>query len=96
MTVRFILAATLLLCPIMGSCSRQPAGTPAPGAARPPETVELAPVRRMPVTQWVDVSGTLEPNERVLVAAKVAGRVAAVEHDLGDRVADGAVLARID
>lgn len=58
--------------------------------------MEVAPLQRLPVTRWVEVSGTLEANERVLVSAKVSGRVVAVEADLGDRVGDGAVLARID
>jgi RND family efflux transporter MFP subunit len=58
--------------------------------------VEVAAVQRAPVTVWVDTSGTLEPDEKVQVSARVMGRVKSVEHDLGDRVADGEVLARID
>lgn len=80
----------------IGGCGgHQPAGATAKGE-RSPEPVELAAVQHLPVTRWVDVSGTLEANERVSVSAKVAGRVLAVEHDLGDRVSDGAVLAKID
>lgn len=95
-TVRML--AVLVVASAAGavvSCGpRAPEG--ASKAERAAEPVEVGAVQRLPVTVWVDASGTLEPDERVQVAAKVAGRVASVEHDLGDRVADGEVLARLD
>ncbi|HZW07368.1 MAG TPA: biotin/lipoyl-binding protein, partial [Phycisphaerales bacterium] len=79
---------------VLAACGRRP--QPAASSERAAEAVEVAPVQRLPVTVWVDASGTLEPHERVLVAAKVSGRVSAVERDLGDRVPEGSVLARLD
>ncbi|MFT3685608.1 MAG: efflux RND transporter periplasmic adaptor subunit [Phycisphaerales bacterium] len=96
-TVRMLLAAATAAVALMtASCGPGHGAAAAGKQERPVEPVELAPVKHLPVTQWVDVSGTLEANERIQVSAKVAGRVVTVEHDLGDRVQDGAVLAKID
>lgn len=95
-TVRALLCAAglSLSAGVIGCGPAAPSVIAAP--ERKPEPVEVAGVQHLPVTRWVDVSGTLEANERVLISAKAAGRVVAVERDLGDRVADGSVLARID
>ncbi len=64
--------------------------------APPPLTVVVEPVQVRAVQRTVAVVGTLRGDEHVALAAQVAGRIAAVEHDLGDRVGGGTVLARID
>src|SRR5262249_5165285 len=55
------------------------------------ENAEVRDVRRA-----VDVVGTLSAREDVVVSAEVAGRVAALRHDLGDRVESGDVLVELD
>jgi multidrug efflux pump subunit AcrA (membrane-fusion protein) len=56
--------------------------------------VEAAEVRD--VRRAVDVVGTLTAREDVVVSAEVAGRVASLKHDLGDRVAAGDELVQLD
>src|SRR5204862_3988903 len=48
------------------------------------------------VRRQVDVVGTLAAREEVIVSAEVAGRVARLVHDLGDRVAAGTPLIELD
>ncbi len=86
----------LALCAALCSCSKAPA--PAPGAARAeaPVPVLLRAARTEPVQLEVAVNGTLWGDEDVTLSAKVAGRVVEVRQDVGDRVAAGALLARID
>lgn len=55
------------------------------------EAAEVRDVRRA-----VDVVGTLTAREDVVVSAEVAGRVASLKHDLGDRVAAGDELVQLD
>ena len=55
------------------------------------ETAEVRDVRRA-----VDVVGTLAAREDVIVSAEVAGRVAALRRDLGDRVEKDEVLVELD
>ena len=57
-------------------------------------TVEAGPVAD--VRRQVDVVGTLAAREEVVVSAEVAGRVARLVHDLGDRVAAGGALIELD
>lgn len=44
----------------------------------------------------IAVTGTLEADADVTIAAKVPGRIVSIDHDLGDRVAPGATLAVIN
>ncbi len=61
--------------------------------ARPVATESAQP---RDVRRQVDVVGTLAAREEVVVSAEVAGRVARLVHDLGDRVAAGAPLVELD
>lgn len=72
------------------SAKRATQATSAPQVVR---TVEATPVT---VTPTIRVTGTLFADEDVVVSAKVSGRVRSIEHDLGDRVASGTLLAQID
>ena len=86
----------LALC-ALAACSKNPA--PAPGEATrvpAPVPVLLRAVKTDPVQLEVLVNGTLWGDEDVALASKVAGRVQSVEKDVGDRVASGELLARID
>lgn len=72
-------------------------GRPGGGAfARPPMTVELVRVARADLAEHLTLVGNLIGAATVDVAPKVAGRLAAVSVRLGDRVADGQVVARVE
>ena len=55
---------------------------------------ELAQIRD--VRREVEVVGTLAAREEVVVSSEVAGRVARLAHDLGDKVEAGAPLVELD
>jgi len=72
-------------------------GAPArPVADAAPVEVEVVRVVAGTLPRTVRATGTFHPREVVTVAAKVAGRVAAVGAEVGDPVPPDAVLARID
>lgn len=78
---------------VLAGCHRQAA----PAAAGDPRVqVVLQPVKVLPRQRTVEVVGTLRGDEEAMLAAKVGGRVVAIEHDVGDTVAAGAVLARVE
>jgi membrane fusion protein (multidrug efflux system) len=87
----------LLVLAVLSACSK-PTAAPAGAAGRPaaPVPVLLRPVRTQAVQVEVQVNGTLFGDEDVTLSSKVAGRVLSIEHDVGDRVAAGAPLLRID
>ncbi|HEU4419311.1 MAG TPA: efflux RND transporter periplasmic adaptor subunit [Planctomycetota bacterium] len=58
--------------------------------------VSLQPVKVQPVTRTVEVVGTLYGDEAAVLAAKVPGRIAAIEHDVGDAVGAAEVVARVE
>ena len=66
----------------------------APGQERR-QMVGVDAVREEPMSQTIDVLGRLVARQGGAVAARVAERVASVEVEVGDRVAEGEVLARL-
>lgn len=64
--------------------------------ARPPMTVELAPVGRADLTERLMVVGNLIGAATVEIAPKISGRLASVDVRLGDPVTRGQTLARIE
>src|SRR5262245_51455169 len=66
------------------------------GFARPPMTVELASPGRANLSQQLTVVGNLIGEQTVAVVPKAAGRLEEVYVKLGDRVARGQRLARIE
>src|SRR5688572_8476357 len=66
------------------------------GQARPPMTVELAPVTRTSISDEITVVGNLIGESTVSVAPRAAGRVQEVYVRLGDRVTRGQRIARIE
>jgi RND family efflux transporter MFP subunit len=89
---RLALAALLALA---SACADGAAGatTAAPEA---PVEVTLGRSRLATLPRGIEVSGSLVAREDVSLASRVAGRVLAVTADVGDRVAPGAELARLD
>jgi RND family efflux transporter MFP subunit len=87
-------AFLILWLAAVAACKRQ---TQEPTAAADTRVlVALQPVKVQPVTRTVEVVGTLYGDEEAALAAKVPGRIAAIEHDVGDAVAPAAVLARVE
>jgi membrane fusion protein (multidrug efflux system) len=72
-------------------------GAEAPGAAGKPEpiAVTVAPVAVRAVERTVSVVGTLAANAQAELASQIDGQVVKIEADLGDRVTEGQVLARV-
>lgn len=58
--------------------------------------VDTIVVRRAPAERTLAVNGTIRPRLSVEVQAPVAGTLTALPLDVGDRVAAGALLARVD
>lgn len=73
-------------------------GASGPGAAfgRPPMTVELAATSRADLAQNLTVVGNLIGEQTVAVVPKTAGRLESVFVKLGDRVARGQRIAKIE
>lgn len=80
---------------VLVGCAPDDVAPPAVAPAAPLE-VEVATLERQQVPLTVQMTGTLYGVEEVALAAEVGGRLVAVEADLGDRVAPGTVLARIE
>lgn len=57
--------------------------------------VTITPVRTQKVQRTVPFVGTLYANEEVTVSSEVEGRIASIAADLGDRVSQGQLLAKI-
>lgn len=86
------IAVTILFAP--AACRRE---VQAPAAAADGRVaIRLQAVLVEPLVRSVEVVGTLHGDEEVTVAAKVAGRIAAVGRDTGDVVPPGAELARVE
>ncbi len=87
--IALVLIAGLCLgtgCSGGSSSSEQPAVT----------QVQSVTVKRQPLPRTLRATGTLFGEEETTVSAKVAGRVSEVLHDIGDEVAPGQPLLKID
>lgn len=89
-------AATAVVIALMAltGCDRKSAAQPQT-KADPAVPVVLSPAKVQSVQRAVDVTGTLEGQEDVTISNKVNGRVIAIYHDIGDRVAPGEPLAQL-
>lgn len=102
MTLRWtkLLSASFLLVFAGPGCDSQvPSKSEGPNPAS--ETHEAREVTLEPVAQHafedaVELSGTLAPDEQVLLATKVAGRLAKIHVDLASAVQEGQVVAQIE
>jgi RND family efflux transporter MFP subunit len=66
------------------------------GGGGGPAPVEVAPVETGTIARTVEVSGNIEPLRSVGVNAQLSGALREVNVEEGSRVAEGAVLARVD
>ena len=96
-----LLALTLLIgCgsdyPATNTAKAPPSGTA--GAATPEKTtsVRVVPAMEERAAGVVVASGTLAAEEQIVLGMKVAGRLAEITVDLGTRVKQGDVVARLD
>jgi RND family efflux transporter MFP subunit len=91
------LIAVLLLALALSGCNRSSASKETkPQKAEAPVPVTVTPVRAQKVARSVEFVGTLYANEEVTVSTEVDGRIGSLAVDLGDRVARGQTLAKID
>lgn len=56
----------------------------------------FAAVERGPLSETVGGTGIVQPSEVVIIGSELSGRVIEINADFNDRVAEGAVLARLD
>jgi multidrug efflux pump subunit AcrA (membrane-fusion protein) len=95
------LAVTLLIgCgsdyPATGATKSAPAGTAGAATAAKSTQVRVVPAMEERAAGVVVASGTLAAEEQVVLGMKVAGRLAEITVDLGTRVKQGDVVARLD
>lgn len=91
-----IIALTAFLAWRVIGAVKRPGESPKATTARPPVAVEVAEVRRGPIREDQRLSGEVIPSYRFIVAARVPGRVLEITKRVGDRVAAGEVVARLD
>lgn len=84
----------LLLILISAGCSRHDAGVTA-SESLPAVRVRLAPVQAESLPLVTDVTGTVRPVERAVLAAKVMGAISELPVSLGQRVAAGDMLVKL-
>lgn len=65
-------------------------------AGRPPVSVEVAEVRQAPIREAQQLTGAVYPSHQYIVAPRVPGRVIEIRKRIGDRIAVGEIVARID
>ena len=92
-TVSVLAGAAWVVWGRSGESSAAAAGT---ALARPALTVELGSASRGAMADLVTVVGSLEGEATVEVSSKVNGRLEEVVVRIGDRVAKGALLARVE
>jgi len=88
--------SALLPALALGACSRAPGSRGAEAPTPAPVEALLSVVERGVVQRHVRATGTLFGEEHATIAAKVAGRIDAVWRDVGDVVAPGDRLARVE
>ena len=57
--------------------------------------VTVVPVRTQQVQRTVEFVATLDANDQVTVSSEIDGQIAAIAADMGDRVQQGQLLAKI-
>jgi RND family efflux transporter MFP subunit len=93
------LGTWLVSASVVAACNREPTRTaPEPAAAAKPTplVVSFAKVESRRLPPVLEITGTLEPDEKSEVSAQVAGAVKSVNVDVGTRVKKGDVLVVLD
>ncbi|MEX1026030.1 MAG: efflux RND transporter periplasmic adaptor subunit [Planctomycetota bacterium] len=91
-----VTSLALSVCLGVGACSFEDAGPGADATDERAVPVEVGDVERRSLTYRRVVSGSLEAAAEFVVAPKVGGRIEQLEVDLGEAVARGQVVARLD
>jgi RND family efflux transporter MFP subunit len=88
------LLVPLATAALLAGCSKHsaPAG---PAAALPPATVRVAPIVAETAPALTEVTGTIRPVQRAMIAAKVMGAIDELPVTLGQRVRAGDLLVKI-
>lgn len=81
---------------VLAGCGSDRSAKAIQESANPPRQVRIATVAGAQVARTISATGTLAAEDRVMLGAKVVGRVSEISVDLGSRVRKGQVLARID
>lgn len=63
---------------------------------RPPVAVEVGSVSYEPIQETMQMTGTIYPLYRYIVAPKVSGRITRISKRIGDSVKPGEIIAKID
>lgn len=88
-----VLASTIVTLPVL---AEEPVTEPAAATQETAPTVSVVSAARRELSQKVIVTGTLVAREQVLVTPGVEGlKIESLHFDAGDRVEEGAVLARL-
>ena len=81
-------------------CSKQAQQGAAEAASRAqaqePLSIRVATAQTRKLSRTISVTGSLGPDETVTVSAEVAGRLAAIYFDFGQRVKKGEIIAELD
>jgi len=94
--VVFLILSGGIVAASAGCGGREAEATPKVATAPKAVTVTVAPLEHRAVIRTVDVVGTLHGWEEVTIGAKREGRVRRVVHDMGDRVAPGALIVELE
>ena len=94
---RHAVAARLAVVAVaLSACSRVAEPRAAGPAARAPRAVRLGTVAEQPLPRTLEVHGVLVAHEQFVVAMQVGGRLQELSVDVGDAVAAGQTVARLD
>ena len=80
---------------LLAGCAKPAPSGSASATAAPPAKVHVATVRLETVPSFTEITGTIRPIHRAVLAAKVMGAIEEMPIALGQRVSSGDVLARI-
>jgi multidrug efflux pump subunit AcrA (membrane-fusion protein) len=84
-------AAALLACALLAGC-----GSGRPEARQAPKSVVTAAATRSSISVSLEYPARIRPRQEIVVAPKIAGRVATVQADVGQAVRAGEVLFTLE
>jgi membrane fusion protein (multidrug efflux system) len=87
---------SLVACLALSACAGTEGESPAPQAAASPSEVHTIHLANGPITRSIVLPAQVIPLQQATLYAKVSGYLKAINVDKGDKVAAGAVLARIE
>jgi membrane fusion protein, multidrug efflux system len=95
MNIKLPLATAALATLILTGCTKHTETAAATANTQPAARVAVAPVTAETLPLLTEVTGTIRPVQRAILAAKVMGTIEAFPVSLGQRVAAGDVLVQI-